>query len=155
MKILINKRTLTESSNAGSTVSHVRGNSTININTNFALPKELSPDLYFIRTNIGEYVYEYRMTNEYYFTRVFGYMAAVCKKNKSYKFNYEIQNNIQTISHPPIPKYSFKYTNPLLTCGNCKFKIRLNAIEDGLCPKCNQRYFPTLIYETLEEALNR
>lgn len=66
------------------------------------------------------------------------------------EWEVNVNNNIETISHLPIPDYSYRYENTPIECDNCKNKIPFKDIQHDcfrlddmdtdydICPICKQ-----------------
>ena len=77
------------------------------------------------------------------------------EKIKGVDINFE--NNLKVINHPPIPKYSFKYQDIVITCDCCGKEITIKDFynDDFICEKCNKDICCDFIFETIEDALKR
>src|SRR5579859_3338393 len=81
------------------------------------------------------------------------------------KWQIDSTNNIETIHHLPIPKYSFKYENTLIECSECKNLIPRNEIEHDsyyiedddidyeICPICKAHDSFDYEFESIDDAL--
>lgn len=78
----------------------------------------------------------------------------------------EIKNNLITVNHAPIPKYSFTYENTEVICCECSEKIMTNDLKsdessngeyysDKICPKCGAFDCCSIKYENINDAIKR
>lgn len=81
------------------------------------------------------------------------------------KYEIESNNNIETVNHFPIPKYSFQYENTPIECSECKNLIPRDEIEQDsyytedddidyeICPICKAHDSFEYEFESIDDAL--
>lgn len=164
--VLIDLKSIKKNPNAGQTRMRVYGAKEITFDTNSPLPDfmEKEKDCILLTWQDGEGPTEssYILVD---FTKYEELITWALTLQKPYYFNWKVNNNIQTIEHSPIPLCSFKWTNPLIRCSNCKKRTRYKKIivdYDDLgdtvdyCPKCKEpNSFGVINLEPIQTALKR
>jgi len=145
--IRIDRKSIKVNKNAGSRMSHVAGPREVTFDCEGELPKELVDG-----KNCHIVSWQDRNGKRFW---THGYIIDAetekllwdkIAEKKLTGFNLKMERNLQAIYHPPISKYSFKYKDKKLICGECKGKITYSTLQsdsrgfgdysDTICPIC-------------------
>jgi len=162
--ILIDKKSIKRNPNAGSQVTKMFGAREIDFEC------DKLPDILIDEKNC--FISTYKVSNKGVKSDITGYLdnddlIEELLTNKRYKdcnITINVHNNIETINHFPIPKYSFKYTPLKVKCNECghefmsnEFLSMSNDDDDEYrstvtgCPKCNEYDCCDVRYQNIKE----
>lgn len=159
MKIKIDRSSIRENPNAGSTVSYIQGKSDITFTFKGELPDCLNVNkncvITYLQTVNNEKIYHGRLTSNDVIDKL---------RLKGALINISCAND--RVYHDPIPKYSFEYENVEIICKYCHEKFMSDDLVDDFiddgeycysthngCPKCNVcDCCDDITYEKIEEV---
>lgn len=136
MLIRIIRDSIEENKNAGDTCSFISGKKSITFKCS-EIPEILKEKVYVMcqlhNSEKCEKIISGCFCDDSILTNIVEILKTNMEEFKRCNFSLSVENEIQTIYHPPIPKYSYEFENPDIICLHCNSKIKIRDLSSDVC----------------------
>lgn len=164
--IKIDRKSIKVNPNAGAMMSRVLGHREVTFECIGEFPKELVDGKNVHLISWEEFNGKRIKTNGYVFDdETEKFIWEKLRTKEWVRFNMKMEQNYQTIHHPPIAKYSYKFKDKQLKCNFCKSKIMYSQLKSDsgefgehsfeVCPICGAWDCCELKFEHINDVNNK